>query len=248
MRKLRRDVHEISTVEIWAAGTLFFSIGALAGGLLFGVFSTGGNAADVVAAIGAAAAAVGTWVIGYGAWRYAREAHSLRQEEVRTQQARLLEEKFSVLNRLRYVVSCTRETMQQFGENLEDEDAPIDALDFLASCDACTIYVGAQDWDAVSMMAKDPTGLDMLTVLRLRARTLLKECAEVLAMYPGPVPDQLPRSLQVSHLIISVVGTMRLCDDIGTYEKARRGKLLAEARALELVMLGDIDEVVPTES
>ncbi|MBN5078125.1 hypothetical protein [Stenotrophomonas maltophilia] len=247
MKKLKNEMHEISTVEIWAAGTLFFSTGALAGGVLFGVFSTGGNAADVVAAVGAIAAAVGTWVIGYGAWKYAREAHSLRQDEVRAQQAGLLGEKFSVLNRLRHIVHCTRDTMHQFGEHLEDEGVPIDAVEFLASCEACTIYIGAQDWEAVALMARDPGGLDMLSVLRLRARDLLKECAAVIAAHEDSLPNPLPRSLQVSHVIISVVGMLRLCNAIEVYEVQRREKLLAEARVLELAMTGELGEVVPAE-
>lgn len=36
----------------------------------------GGNAADWLAA-------AGTWVIGYGAWKYAREAHRLREREIK---------------------------------------------------------------------------------------------------------------------------------------------------------------------
>lgn len=80
---MRSDLHSVSTLEVWAAGTLFFSTGAVTGGLAFGVFSTAGNAADWVAAVGAAAAAAGTWVIGIGANRYAREAEEERREESR---------------------------------------------------------------------------------------------------------------------------------------------------------------------
>lgn len=63
---------------------LFFS-GFLLGMVITGVALLGsqiplkcfeaGNAADW-------AAAVGTWVIGYGAWKYAREAHLLREREL----------------------------------------------------------------------------------------------------------------------------------------------------------------------
>lgn len=44
-------------------------------GFAFHVFKETGNMADW-------AAAVGTWVIGYGAWKYAREAHLLREREL----------------------------------------------------------------------------------------------------------------------------------------------------------------------
>lgn len=75
---MKSDVHPVSTLEIWGAGTLFFCTGALTGGLLFGVFSTRGNAADVVAAVAAVAAAIGTWLIGAAANRYTKEAHAQR--------------------------------------------------------------------------------------------------------------------------------------------------------------------------
>ncbi len=81
---MRSDLHSVSTLEVWTAGTLFFSVGTVTGGLTFGVFSTGGNAADWVAAVGAAVAAAGTWAIGVGANRYAAQAQALeaRQNEV----------------------------------------------------------------------------------------------------------------------------------------------------------------------
>lgn len=240
MKKLKSEMHEISTVEIWAAGTLFFSTGALAGGVLFGVFSTGGNAADVVAAVGAIAAAVGTWVIGYGAWKYAREAHALRQSEIRAERIAQLEDKFALLNRLRYIIFCTQNSMQNFGSDLEDESIPIDAVDFLAACETCSAYISSQDWDEVSLMARDPKGLDMLSALRLWVRDMKKECEEVTAPYRQKKPEKtLPRDRIVKNLIISVGGIGKVCTEIAAYEEARRSQLLAEAEMLELTPAAD---------
>lgn len=77
------EVHPVSTFEVWAAGTLFFAVGAGCGGLALGVFNNAGNPADWIAAVGGAAAAAGTWVIGIGANRYAREGEAARKAEAR---------------------------------------------------------------------------------------------------------------------------------------------------------------------
>lgn len=71
MKKLKFSLYEVSTIEIWAAGTLLFCAGAASAGWAVGQFSTAGNAADWTAALGGVAAAAGTWAIGIGAIRYA---------------------------------------------------------------------------------------------------------------------------------------------------------------------------------
>ncbi|WP_336683687.1 hypothetical protein [Stenotrophomonas maltophilia] len=48
------------------------------------------------------AAAIGTWVIGYGAWKYAREAHALRIVEVAATEARRLREEVGALRSISY--------------------------------------------------------------------------------------------------------------------------------------------------
>lgn len=233
MRKLRSEVHEISTVEIWAAGTLFFSVGAMAGGLLFGVFSTGGNAADVVAAIGAIAAAVGTWVIGYGAWKYAREAHALHRNELKAQSAAQLDERFAVLNKLSHTVDCLQHALSQFGNEMQDESIAIEGSDFLGSCDAVVIYIDAQDWDEICSIARDAVGIDMLSALRLRIRDIVKQIAAYTSRYVHVTPKHLPRDDDMNSLIEEILGLRALCVQLTEYEWRRRQELNAQAKSID---------------
>lgn len=222
-----RDVIVACAVAGCAGGTLSW--------LVFAWIGTGAEKFPF-GSLGDWAAALGTWVIGYGAWKYAREAHALRQSEIRVERAALLEDKFALLNRLRHIIICVQDTMAHFGEAIEDEATPIDSVDFLASCDTCSAYFSAQDWDEVSLMARDPEGLDMLSALRLWARDILKECTEISSFYEGrPLEKTLPRDRLANNLIISIGGIRKVSGEIADYEKKRRDELLAEANSLELI-------------
>ncbi|WP_111687273.1 hypothetical protein [Stenotrophomonas maltophilia] len=78
---MKKESHKISTTVLCAITAFAFSAGAITAGWAVGVFSTAGNAADWIAALGGVVAAVGTWAIGIGANNYAREAHLQRLAE-----------------------------------------------------------------------------------------------------------------------------------------------------------------------
>lgn len=75
---MEKSIDQVSTTVISAITVFAFSAGAICVGWAIGKFSTTGNAADWVAAVGGAAAAIGTWAIGIGANSYAREAQLYR--------------------------------------------------------------------------------------------------------------------------------------------------------------------------
>ncbi len=97
---MKADLHRVSTVGLCAIVVFAFSIGAVCAGWLTGVFSTTGNAADWLAALCGAVAALGTWAIGIGANKYAREAHLQRMAERAAQRERerdVLRRRYSVM-------------------------------------------------------------------------------------------------------------------------------------------------------
>lgn len=88
---MKQELHRISTTSLCAITMLAFSAGAIVAGWAVGEFSTAGNAADWIVALGGATAAVGTWAIGVGANNYAREAHLQRLAERQSTQERARE-------------------------------------------------------------------------------------------------------------------------------------------------------------
>ncbi|MNV25605.1 hypothetical protein D3C71_1167070 [compost metagenome] len=79
---MRKGPIEVSVTKLVAAGLLVGGVGAVIGGWTTGRFSTTGNMADWIAALSGVAAAIGTFAIGIGANRYAREAHRLNERQV----------------------------------------------------------------------------------------------------------------------------------------------------------------------
>lgn len=82
-----KRVIETSLTSICLAGTVFFLCGVAIAWITFGIhwkFSFGdgpGSRADWVAAIG-------TWIIGSGAWKIARDSHQQRLREAASEEAR----------------------------------------------------------------------------------------------------------------------------------------------------------------
>ncbi|KRG64264.1 hypothetical protein ABB26_08780 [Stenotrophomonas humi] len=94
--------HKVSTIEIWSAGVLLFCAGAMFGGWATGTFSTKGNAADWVAALAAAVAAAGAWVIGFMAWRISQRSQEHNEYVQREDRERTERRDRALIRNLRY--------------------------------------------------------------------------------------------------------------------------------------------------
>jgi len=109
MKKVKFGVHEVSTIEIWAAGTLLFVAGAASAGWAVGKFSTTGNAADWSTCLAGVAAAAGTWAIGIGANRYARLGDQRQEAVARAAADRAQKIRAGQIHKLRlWAMQCNR--------------------------------------------------------------------------------------------------------------------------------------------
>lgn len=111
-------------------------------------------------------AAAGTWVIGYGAWKYAREAHNLRMREVIIQQQNQLETELSTLDQLKYRLDiCTK--CASLIDGIQINEDKIDRTDVIATCETIALVVKTLDLTAPSSAVLDADALDGLNALRI---------------------------------------------------------------------------------
>ncbi|NED67761.1 hypothetical protein G3I15_43185 [Streptomyces sp. SID10244] len=135
-------------------------------GWLYDLISSPGN-------VSAWLAAAGTWVIGYGAWKYAREAHNLRMREVMIQQQNQLEAELSTLDHLKYRIDiCTK--CAALIDGIQINEDKVDRIDVIATCETIALVVKTLDLIAPSSAVLDAEALDGLNALRVAVSNFLE--------------------------------------------------------------------------
>ncbi|MGV6482630.1 hypothetical protein ACTUVJ_002220 [Stenotrophomonas indicatrix] len=128
-------------------------------GWLYGLISSPGNVAAWLAA-------AGTWVIGYGAWKYAKEAHELRTREVAVQQQTRLEAELYSLDQLKIRVDASINCASLI-EEIHVHEHGVERAEVLAACETIALVVKTLDLAAPATTAIDAEGSDGLNALRL---------------------------------------------------------------------------------
>ncbi|WP_414487498.1 hypothetical protein [Stenotrophomonas maltophilia] len=170
---MKTELHGISTTTLCAITAFAFSAGAISAGWAVGKFSTSGNAADWVAALGGAIAAVGTWAIGIGANNYAREAHLQRIDEQARLERRSREEQARRLNvirlKLRRASRLNRPTRYALPKGFHGplQDAPI-----MGGLLAIPMILETLKWLPEEVVMLDRIGQAMMATLEGRLLTV----------------------------------------------------------------------------
>lgn len=162
MRKLKFGIHEISTIEIWGAGTLCFCAGAASAGWALGEFGTAGTSADWLAALAGAAAAAGTWAIGVGANRYAQLSYQRQQLEadaLAERERRMLAGK---KHRLRvFATLCKRASAGMESATKSLSEKPVSVAGAYGVLDAIIVTLGEIDRSSAAWELLDDDGLNV---------------------------------------------------------------------------------------
>lgn len=138
---------------ISAVTAFAFIAGAICAGWAVGKFSTTGNAADWVAALAGVAAAIGTWFIGIGANRYAREAHIQRLTEQARADRDALETRIRRFNVV--LIKVVRAGNIRFVSNdalPSLQEGPINLLGMVGAVKAASQIVGTLKWSGEEVL------------------------------------------------------------------------------------------------
>lgn len=121
------------------------------------------------------AAAAGTWVIGYGAWKYAREAHRLRNSEVRDA-AREARRRIGAIKRLMQLranaLSAPANGLDEFLRNPPQSPHPVAIL--VGSADANLHFMEMISWPDEYRLLLDDDGAHKLMLLELAVMQFVK--------------------------------------------------------------------------
>ncbi|QKW56798.1 hypothetical protein [Stenotrophomonas sp. NA06056] len=180
---MQKSIDQVSTTVISAITVFAFSAGAICAGWAVGKFSTTGNAADWIAAVGGAAAAVGTWAIGIGANSYAREAQLYRL----SQEAKAERERCEArVRKLDYMISKAKLAGRQErafkllhgdDEKLTDLSTTIRKGKIRALEAALAKIVWAPE-DVASLNAADQGALGNAEITMLQVRHFIEVCRD----------------------------------------------------------------------
>lgn len=186
-------------ISIWAltcAIALSFCAGAVTTWLLFELewsYGLGGGegsgGADWWAAIAGIFAALGTWIIGAGAWRYAGEAHKLRMFEVRTERLAGIDAKLFALNNLIVKFDITKYCMTLF-----DEDALEGGKFYSANGLTRSIHVGFKqikrmDWMDRGGIVLDTDIIDAMNAFNISIEDFESACTRAAKALAGSEED-----------------------------------------------------------
>ena len=119
-----------------------------------------GNAADWVAA-------AGTWVIGFGAWKYAREAHRLRIYEVSSDKIGRIEQRQFALVNLYSRLEVTNFCVKLHGDDTNEDDTVVYGSKLLATIRTNLREINRSAWEEPGDLILAPEIKDGLMALRI---------------------------------------------------------------------------------
>ncbi|MCS4233106.1 hypothetical protein [Stenotrophomonas sp. BIGb0135] len=171
------------------------------------------------------AAAAGTWVIGYGAWKYAKESHLQRVAEVRST---LRRENNALLNKLKIAknrAAAAARGRSSIGDFFEREDSERTLLNARARVEVAEKFLTRLHWDDAEKVVLYPGALDVLDKLEVRVAAFLDMAARFRDEYPeittDPVTDD---TLWIAYLIEQANAAGALSDElVGLIEAQHAG-------------------------
>jgi len=117
-------------------------------------------------------AAAGTWAIGYGAWKYAREAHQLRLSEVRANEARALKTDaralLSIKSRFETVFNCA----DIFSKVERDSEGRVSASDLAACVSNVKPFLKRIAWSHEERSELDSSPLEQIGAIEVMIESL----------------------------------------------------------------------------
>lgn len=131
----------------------------------------GGNAPDWIAA-------VGTWVIGYGAWKYAREAHKLRTYEVSSDKIGRIEQRQFALNSIYSRLDVTNFCMKLHAEDTNEDGTAIYGNKLLGTIRTNLAEMNRLVWDEPGDLILDEDIKDGLMALRISREAYFSACKD----------------------------------------------------------------------
>ncbi len=154
-----------------------------------------GNAADWVAA-------VGTWVIGSGAWKYAREAHRLRIYEVSSDKIDRIEQRQFALNNIYSRLEITNFCMKLHADDANEDGTAIHANKLLATIRTNVAEINRLAWDEPADLILGADIKDGLMALRISRESYFAACKDAEEAFQNRARELVsPEEVEIEELL-----------------------------------------------
>ncbi|MCD9097088.1 hypothetical protein [Luteimonas fraxinea] len=220
-------VAPIGGSQIFATGIAALVMGGILGALVFG--DSAGLITSKADRLIAALAAVGTWVVGLGAWYYASQAHQLRELEVSRAASAEAVKAVDAFNRARAtVLSCVVPHSLLDDARLELKRMPLTQMKTLVAAAAASAPGGKE------LLRSVPMPLDEAVVKSMPLAAALEifhqSATAVLALEEHIFyPVHVAYEDEINALIEGAGGVRDLAIDLASYMDENRSTLTAQA-------------------